>query len=759
MSKEFNSNLISLCVFHLLIGIFFSVSSFSQQMTIKGNLINDQKSPIPFANLFESKTQKGVSADLSGDFIFKVNKGWVDIKITAIGYIEKIISFEVKSDTNIIFKLSASDDLLDEMVVSGTLNEISKRNSPIPIEVYSASYLNKVPSPGLLEATQNINGVRPQLNCAVCNTGDIHINGMEGPYTMVTIDGMPIVGGLSTVYGLQGIPNSLLQRVEVVKGPASTLYGSEAVAGLINVITKTIDCAPKLSLDISATSWQEIQSSIMFKYAENKKVRGIFAVDYHNYSNPIDNNGDNFTDLTLKDRISLFNKLSFKRADNKAAYFSARYLYEDRWGGEMQWNTHYRGGDSIYGESIYTERVELIGKYELPTKEKLMLSSSYSFHSQDSRYGVMSYNADQHIAFGQMTWHKKIGDKNNFVSGIAVRYNFYDDNTIATSSGSANDPVNWILPGIFVQDNINWSKKVNLLLGSRYDYHTEHGSILSPRANLKWSPTDQLLLRLGYGNGFRVVNVFSEDHAALTGAREVIFDGELEPERSNNINLNIEKKIFSEWCTLILDGSAFYTHFSNKIIPDFETNDNQIIYANLNGTAVSRGFTINTKILFDFPLRINAGATILDVYSNEMNESGTFVKEEQLFTEPYSFTWSASYSLSNLGLSLDYTGNVYGPMKLPLIENDFRSAYSQPFSIQNIKISKEFKNNISCYFGVRNLLNFTPPSYSILRAHDPFDKYVNDPIDNPNNYSFDPSYIYTSFQGINFFIGFKYTIF
>ena len=743
----------------LIFGLLMSLNCHSQNVLVEGRIVDQQGKSIPYGNIYETNLQKGIACDINGNFKIQLNSRSCNFKLTAIGYLDKTISFKLLADTSLLLKMYPSDDFLDELVVSGTLNEISKRNSPVPIEVYSSSYLSKVPSSGLLEATQSINGVRPQLNCAVCNTGDIHINGMEGPYTMVTIDGMPIVGGLSTVYGLQGIPNSLLQRVEVVKGPASTIYGSEAVAGLINVITKSVDCAPKFAMEVSATSWQEIQSNIMFKYAKNKKVSGIFAVDYHNYTNPIDNNGDNFTDLTLKDRVSLFNKLSFKRADNKKSIFSARYLYEDRWGGEMQWNADHRGGDSIYGESIYTQRVELIGKYELPIKQKIILSGSYSYHGQDSRYGTMVYNADQQVAFGQMTWHKKIGSKNDFVSGIAVRYNYYDDNTVVTSLGSVNQPDQWFLPGVFIQDNISWSKKINLLIGSRYDYHTNHGSILSPRANLKWTPSDYFSIRFGYGNGFRVVNVFSEDHAALTGAREVVFKGDLAPERSNNINLNIEKKIFTDWCTFSFDGSAFYTHFSNKIIPDFESNDNQIIYSNLNGSAVSRGLTFNTKIFFDFPLRINAGATLLDVFSNEINESGLVSKEKQLFTEPYSFNWSATYSFTNLGVTLDYTGNVYGPMRLPLLENDFRPEYSQPFSIQNIKLSKEFKNNMACYFGVRNLLNFTPPSYSIMRAHDPFDKLVNDPTDNPNNYSFDPSYIYTSFQGINFFIGFKYTIF
>ncbi|MDG2369894.1 MAG: TonB-dependent receptor [Flavobacteriales bacterium] len=732
--------------------------SYSQQYKFSGVILDENGNSVPYVNLLDSISLSGTSANFEGNFELFLAKGFYVFKLSSVGFSDKLINVELNSDTNFVFKLIRAEDFLEEVVISGTLSEISKRESPIPIEVYSANYLNKVPVPGLLEATQNINGVRPQLNCAVCNTGDIHINGMEGPYTMVTIDGMPIVGGLSSVYGLQGIPNSLLQRVEVVKGPASTLYGSEAVAGLINVITKDVECAPKISFNISSTSWREIQTDLMFKYAENKKISGVFAADYHNYSKPIDNNGDNFTDLTLKDRISIFNKWSVNRKDKKKSIFSARYLYEDRWGGEMQWNNSFRAGDSIYGESIFTNRVELIGKHELPVNEDVVLSGSFSYHGHDSRYGLVKYVANQQIAFGQLVWNKKIGKSHNLVNGLAVRYSFYDDNTPVTSAFEngiqKNEPNKWLLPGLFCQDNVTLSKKMNILLGSRLDYHSIHGLIFSPRLNWKWSPSSYVF-RFGYGNGFRVVNVFSEDHAALTGARDVIVSEGLNPEKSNNLNLNIEKTIFTPWTKISLDASLFYTYFSNKIIPNY-SNDSQISYSNLNGYGVSRGISLNAKFIFNIPLRINLGTTLLDVYSMQLNEEANLIKENQLFTEPYSCTWSCSYDFKRVGMTIDYTGNLYGPMHLPIVENDFRLPQSSPFSIMNIKIAKDFDKGFNVYAGIRNLLNYTPPANSILRAHDPFDKYVDDELDNPNNYSFDPSYIYTSFQGITFFGGIKY---
>src|SRR5690606_7969964 len=142
------------------------------------------------------------------------------------------------------------------------MKPVLRSESLVPVEVYTSTFFKKNPTANVFEAMQIVNGVRPQVNCSVCNTGGIHINGLEGPYTFVLIYGMPIVSGLSTVYGLSGIPNSLIERVEVVKGPASSLYGSEAVGGLINIITKSPKYAPLFSADMFGTSWGEINTDV-----------------------------------------------------------------------------------------------------------------------------------------------------------------------------------------------------------------------------------------------------------------------------------------------------------------------------------------------------------------------------------------------------------------------------------------------------------------------------------------------------------------
>src|SRR5690606_10990075 len=185
-------------------------------------------------------------------------------------------------------------DLLDEIVISGTLKPVLRSESLVPVEVYTPSFFKKNPTSNIFEGLQTVNGVQPQVNWSVCNTGDIHINGLEGPYTFVLIDGMPIVSGLSTVYGLSGIPNSLIEKVEIVKGPASSLYGSEAVGGLINIITKNPLYASKYAVDVFGTSWGEINTDLGLSLKVSDKVHWLMGMNYFNYSNPIDKNKDGF---------------------------------------------------------------------------------------------------------------------------------------------------------------------------------------------------------------------------------------------------------------------------------------------------------------------------------------------------------------------------------------------------------------------------------------------------------------------------------
>jgi outer membrane receptor for ferrienterochelin and colicins len=741
--------------------LLLSSAGFGQTASVKGK-VNASGEPVIGALVLIENLNLSQLTDTLGTFHFtQLLEGSYTIRVQALDHqnYERTITLKAGETKKFDVYLNPTTSELGEVVITGTMKEVRKTSSPIPVEVYTPEYFKKNPTPNLFESLQIVNGVQPQLNCNVCNTGDIHINGMEGPYTMITIDGMPIVSSLSTVYGLSGIPNSMVQRIEVVKGPASTLYGSEAVGGLINIITKDPSTSPRGTIDVFATSQREYNADVAVRNTVGKHT-SLLGINYYNFKNKLDINKDNFTDVTLQDRISVFNKWSFKRKHNRLASIAGRFIYEDRWGGELNYNHSFRGKDSVYGESIFTKRYELIGVYQLPLKEKITFQFSLNSHHQNSVYGTTPFIAIQNIAFAQLLYDKKLSARHDLLIGLPFRYIYYDDNTPGTSYSDSYEPGNkpqkTFLPGVFVQEEFSFNTKLKSLAGLRYDYNSIHGSILTPRLSFKYDLSKTTIVRLSGGNGYRVVNLFTEDHAALTGAREVVITQELQPEQSYNVNLNLQKFINTKNGFAGLDLTFFYTYFTNKIIGDFLTDPDKIIYDNLNGYAVSKGITLNTDFSFSFPLKIITGVTLMDVYSVQ-KDGRISEKVQQLHAPKVSGTFAVTYKIHSLGIAIDYTGRVTGPMELPVQPNDYRPSVSPWFSLQNIQITKKINKQFEVYGGVKNLLNYRP-KHSLMRPEDPFDKRVDDPVSNPNGYTFDTSYNYAPIQGIRGFAGLRWIL-
>ncbi len=732
-----------------------SVRLLSAQGSLQGRVYDEGK-PVPFATIGIPASGMGVTSDVNGYYVVESMPAGVHIiEVKAMGFLlyRKEVKVAEGVKTALDFYLKSETSALKEVVISGTLNPVERLESAIPVEVYNPAFFKRNPTPGVFEALHLVNGVQPQINCNVCNTGDIHINGMEGPYTMVLIDGMPIVSSLSSVYGLSGIPNAMIRRIEIVKGPAGTLYGSEAMGGLINIITKEPLAVPRLFAEMNATSAGELNLDVSVKWKKGN-WSSLLGVNTFHFSTPSDINDDNFTDVTLQKRISVFNKWSYNRKDTLPLQIALRYLYEDRWGGEMQWSAEWRGSDSIYGESVYTARVEAIGQYAFKVNDEIITTDfSFNRHVQDSWYGIVSFDAVQTVGFLQFRWTKKIG-RHELMAGLPIRYTFYDDNTPGTAAGDSlrisNAPMKSLLAGVFIQDEFSLTDELALVGGFRSDLHKEHGWVLSPRfaARYKWSSSHSM--RLSSGNGYRVVNLFTEDHAALSGAREVEIVESLKPEQSWNVNLNYTGQFQPVWGILNIDASVFYTYFSNRITGDFLSDPQRIIYKNLEGHAVSKGTSLNLEVASTGMLRGNLGITFLDVYQQEMGK-----RTRQLHAPAWSGVGGLTWTAKGGRWLIDVTGKLTGPMYLPTVPNDFRPEKSPWFAIVNIQCTRR-SGPWELYAGLKNLLNFIPQD-PILRPFDPFDKFIN--VNNPYGYTFDPSYNYAPVQGIRAFAGVRYQLF
>lgn len=720
--------------------LLFVIAALSIQIlaaqTLKGK-ITDNEVAVPFANITVKGTGIGTAANVDGIFFLNdIPLGSQELIISAIGYNKHKASVEIVSgENNFNPVLKESSYKLDQVVVTGTMKERFVHASPVKVEVITQQFLEKVATANIMEVIENVNGVQKQVNCGVCGTNDIHINGMEGPYTLVLIDGMPIMSSLSTVYGLNGIPTSLIKQIEVIKGPSSTLYGTEAVAGVINIITKKPQDVSLLELDVFFSSHEE--KNLDFAYAPKmNKVDMLFSGNLYNMQKFIDENDDTFPDVPFSERLSLFNRWSFKRKSGKALGFSSKYYNENRYAGVEEWTNEDRGSDSVYGESIYTERVELTGTYQFPLAENIRVDASYNYHHQDSYYGNTKYEAWQEVYFANLLWDRKFGLNHDFLMGYTHRYQTYIDSTLAMVNERK------FIPGLFVQDEMKLRHNLSVLGGIRADHHKNHGLIYSPRLNFKWAPETYTTIRLNGGTGFRTVNLFTEDHAALTGARDVFIQEDLSPEESYNLNLNLNYVFALANSSGTVDFDVFYTYFTNKILPDYDTDPNKIIYANLDGVSISRGVAFSVQQNFEFPLTVTAGGTFLEVYSEDLEGN----REDEVFAPKFSGVFSLTYSLDKQAITIDWIGKVTGPMNLPTYPEPFsRDEVSPWFALQHIQLNKKFSTQFSAYAGIKNIFDYTQDSPLVDWK-------------NPFGDNFDTAYAYGPLQGRRFVLGISYKL-
>ena len=739
------------------------------QTSITGTVEADAL-PVEFANVALEGTTFGTVTDIDGRFeISDLSEGAYVLQISVLGYQSYRTKIQIEKTKEVIDLgvITIKEDILglQEVVVTGTMKETFLSDSPVKVEVITGRFLEKNIAPtNLVEGIRLVNGVEEVVACGVCYTNSISINGLPGPYTAILMDGTPIYGNLASVYGLNGIPTTIIDRFEVIKGPSSTLYGSEAVAGVINVITKDPSEQPLVALDIMGTSHLESFGSLTFS-PKLKKWNSFIGLNYAYVNNFDDVNGDYFSDIINMDRLSLFSKWSLKRPSGKQFTVFGKYYYEDRRNGVEAYlqdraYKELRGSDQIYGESIYTNRAELFGTYEFDTELALKLDYSFTTHDQDSYYGSDYYAAQQHIAFTNLTLSERFG-KHDIIFGMSNRYQFYDDNTVATAESFEeelqNQPDQQYIPGVFVQDQWAIRSNIDVLMGLRLDHYSAHGLIPAPRLNIKYKPDTWSTFRLNLGTGFRIVNLFTEDHAFVTGQRSVEIAERLLPERSYNASLNFNHIYILGNGQGSLDLDFNYTYFTNKIIPDYSA-PGKIIYANTDGYARTRGVAATLNHQFSRPISLNAGFNYQVVSQTEPDHEDVFLTSPIEFAPEWTSVLTLNYQWKAKGLTFAWTMNGTGPMALPevfdLDENGMplsiaRPTRSETFITNNLQISKQFsKSGLEIYGGVQNIENYIQPFSPLVGFNDP-----NAPVGFSD--FFDTAYAYGPVHGREIYIGIK----
>lgn len=515
-----------------------SMSSYAVNPIKEGNMIaghvivKGTEEGIPFATVMILGTNRGAVSNEEGQFEFrKLAAGKYTLRVQVMGYKtqEKTITVSAEATSVVHFQMEEVSFTTDEVVVSANRNEVSRKAAPVVVNVMSAKLFETVNSTDLAKSLNFQSGLRVENNCQNCGFPQVRINGLEGPYSQILINSRPIISALSGVYGLEQIPVNMIERVEVVRGGGSALFGANAVGGTINIITKdpinnSFQVASTMS-NMNGKSWEQYMGGNVSLVAKDNSY-GIALYETYRNRNPYDADGDGFSEL---------GKLNMNTFGMRAYY---RPNYFSRINVEYHTTNEFRRGGNKFNlqphEADITEQTKHIinsggVSYDRywGEKHKMSVYGSVQHTDRNSYYGAQK-DMNAYGKTNDLTWvvgGMYVGNMDRclfapatFTGGVEYQSNSLHD----VMTGYHRDMQQDVrIAGGFVQNE--WRlNRWTMLVGARLDKHNliDH-PIFSPRVNFLYKPNDNLQARLTYSTGFRAPQAYDEDlHVTAVGVKE-----------------------------------------------------------------------------------------------------------------------------------------------------------------------------------------------------------------------------------------------
>ena len=717
---------------------------------------------IPFLVVSLKGTTVGTTTGDSGHYFLEhLPEGTFVLQVSGVGYKTSSQEIVLKDGVSLEVNFFVEEDnvLLDGVVVSANRSETARMMAPTLVNVVNMDTYDRVNATSLSQGLVFQPGVRVENNCQNCSYQQVRINGLDGPYTQILIDSRPIFSALAGVYGIEQLPANMVDRVEVMRGGGSALFGSSAIAGTINIITKepvrnSASLAHTIS-SINGTGAFDNNTSLNASLVTEDNKMGIAVFGQNRQKDGYDHDGDGFTELTEMSGQTLGMRGYVKTGLYSKVTAEYHHLQEYR-----------RGGDNLHlppHEAMIAEQV----RHSINTG-----SLKYDWFSRDERHRLNVFGSVQHInresyygagmdpnAYGEtmdLTWvlgsqyvykfDRCIFMPADLTAGIEYNQDHLKDNMWGYDRltdqliriGSAYLQNEW--------KNARWS----FLLGGRLDKHNLiDGIIFSPRANLRYNPTKNVNLRASYSYGFRAPQAFDEDlHIDNVGGivSMIRLADDLRVEKSQSVSLSAD--MYHNWGNwqgnLLLEG--FFTDLSDVFaLTEIGVEDGVLIKERRNESGARvYGGNIEGKLAYKSLWQMQAGVTLQRSHYKEAHAWADDVEATtQMFRTPDFYGYFVtSYNPSKqfmLSLSGTYTGSMLVEHHAGWIETN-RTETTRGFFDMNFKAAYDFK----LYSNIKLQLN--------AGVHNIFNAFQNDFDQGPDR---DSGYIYGPAAPRSFYLGVK----
>lgn len=681
---------------------------------------------MPFVTVYLKGTTIATTTDKTGHYFLKnLPEGTFTLEVKFLGYktAERTVTIKHDATQEQNFAMVTDDVSLNEVVVSSNRNETARRLAPNLVSVIGGKLFDITQSTCLAQGLNFQPGVRTEDNCQNCGFTQVRINGLDGHYSQILVDSRPVFSSLNGVYGLEQIPANMIDRVEVVRGGGSALFGASAIGGTINIITKepirnSASFGHTLMSMGGSNSFDNVTTGNVSLVTDDNKA-GIYAYGQTRNRQGYDHDGDGYTEQpSLKNqtfglnsylRLSPYTKLSLQ-------YHG---IYEFRRGGnKLELAPH---------EANITEQVEhniqgggLTFDYFAPDY-KNRLSTYFSFQTtcRKSYYGGIGEGTDEEKEAAV----KAYGTTHDFTYVVGTQYvhNFdkllFMPSDLTLGAEYNHDALKDVILGYdrhfkqsvgigsFFFQNEWKNKQWSFLLGGRLDKHNLLDNIIfSPRANVRYNPTEKVNLRVTYAGGFRAPQTFDEDlHVGVVGGERLVtvLADNLKEERSNSISVSADlyHKFGSVQTNLLIEG--FYTALDNVFAlrqlntPDAQGNTVQERY-NAYGAKVL-GINLEGKAMFTRWFTLQAGITLQQSHYDEAiawNDEVPEQKYRKMMRTPNTYGYFTASFTPVKRFTASLTGNYTGSM---LVGHSAGSGVETPVAVHtpefmevNMKVSYDF---------------------------------------------------------------------
>lgn len=572
------------------IAIAFSTLCFAQNGTIKGTItVNNEPLEAVTVQLESKSLKKWTTSDRNGHYAISLPAGEYRLKIRSLGYIPYDDKVVITEEETLSQDVTLKEDVLgiDEVVITATKTKENRKDAPVLVSVTTHRELANVKAHTLMEGLVFQPGLRTEVNCQNCGTSQVRINGLEGAYSQILIDSRPIFGSLNGVYGLDQIPANMIERIEVIRGGGSALFGSNAIAGTINVITKNPtknEAQASIVSNLIGGKSGDVVSSFNGSLVSENYMRGISFHAMQRTRQSYDDNGDDFTEITRLRNLNAGAKLFNDFSDRHKLTAELNVSNENRRGGNKLDEPEHLAD---LAESIRTQMLGGNASFEYfspaynhkftayTSAERTRADNYYgSFDGTDivassGNYGVTKENiwllGGQHTAYvptakGNLQW----------TSGAEYQYDKIAEKRQNPNVLAVNQKANTF--GLFTQADWRISPKIKVLGGVRLDninsdIMKKSVTALNPRASVLYNIDENFIARGSYSRGFRAPFFYSEDvHSELQGgeARRVKLADDLKKETSDSFTASFEYNHAHDNHQFVAMIEGFYTALHDR---------------------------------------------------------------------------------------------------------------------------------------------------------------------------------------------------